>query len=90
MTLQYITCCVDSTAADICPMVERARQITYRTLRRHVGAAALAETFPAYDWRRRPHDLTMRRDFAVSYYKSVYRGRPVYYVRWSAIEFIFG
>lgn len=91
MTMQYVTCCVDSTAEAITPMVDRAIEVTYRTLMRRVGRDVLASVpaFQNYDWRLRPHDLTMSRDWMVSYHRSVFCGRRCYYVRWSAIEFIF-
>jgi hypothetical protein len=94
MTMQYLTCCVDCPPAevpDLCEMIERERQVTYRTLMRRVGRDVLASVpqFDGYDWRKRPRDLTMSRDWHVSYHRSVFRGRRCYFVRWSAIEFIF-
>jgi hypothetical protein len=94
MTLQYVTCCVDCGMANLPAlneMIERETQVSYRTLMRRVGREVLASVpqFDGYDWRLRPRDLTMKRDFHVSYHRSVWQGRRCYYVRWSAIEFIF-
>jgi hypothetical protein len=90
VALQFITCCLNSTADAIIEMTDQAVQVSYRTALKRIGKAALAREFPTYDWGRRPHDLTMKRDWHVGYYRSVYLGQPVYYVKWSAIEFIFG
>jgi len=94
MTLRYVTCCVDCGMAAVPAlneMIERATDVSYRTLMRRVGRDVLASVpqFQNYDWRLRPHDLTMSRDFAVSYHRSWWQGERCYYVRWSAIEFIF-
>jgi hypothetical protein len=70
-------------------MIEAARPIGYRTARHAIGRDALASTFPDYDWRRRPHDLTMKRDWHVGYYRSTFRGKRCVYVVHSAIEYIF-
>jgi hypothetical protein len=94
MALKYVGCCVDcpsSQSMDLQEMVDRSVQVSYRTLMRRVGREVLASVpmFRNYDWRLRPHDLTMTRDFAVSYHRSWWQGQRCYYVRWSAIEFIF-
>jgi hypothetical protein len=86
--LSYVTCCINSTAGAIQDMIDLERQVTYRTALKRIGRAELARTFPDYDWHRRG-GLTMKRDWHVGYYRSRYLGRPCYFVRWSAIEFIF-
>jgi hypothetical protein len=70
-------------------MTDNARQIEYRTAMRAIGRDVLAEVFPDYDWNKRPHYLTMKRDWHVGYYKSTFRGQPCIYVKHSAIEYIF-
>jgi hypothetical protein len=93
MALQYLTSCVDSTYEAIRNLVDNSRSISYRTAHRRIGRAALAEVFPCYDWdrkRSRACYLPMKADWHVSYHKGRYLGRPVYYVRHSAIEYIFG
>lgn len=87
--MQFITSCVESTYDLIHPMVEEAREITYRTFFKHVRRDLVAPVFPAYDWRRRPRDLTLKRDWHVSYHKSRFGGRTCYYIRHSAIEYVF-
>lgn len=82
----YETCCVESDGPSITAMVDRAREITYRTFRRHcAGVDAWAK---AHGYGLRPPELTLKQDWHVAYYKSVYRSRPCYFLVWSAIEFI--
>jgi hypothetical protein len=92
VALHYLTCCIDSTCEAIRDLVDSSRLISYRTARRKIGKAALEATFPAYDWdgkRSRPGYLPLKADWHVSYHKGRYLGRQVYYVRHSAIEYIF-
>lgn len=39
--------------------------------------------------RRLSRGLTMAGDWSVSYHRSRLHGRAVYYLRWSAIEYVF-
>jgi len=83
----YTTCCVNSTAAKIHAMVDAARDVTLATLRRHCR--------DIHQW---AHDMSyavgaerglhLADDFAVSFHKSHYDGRPCYYISHSAIEYI--
>lgn len=93
MALQYLTSCVELTTRDLDAlhgMVDCGRQVSYRTARDHIGRDVLASVFPDYKWTRTPGGLSMRHDWHVGYFRSVFRGRPVYYVVHSAIEYIFG
>lgn len=90
--MRFITSCVDvpiSHVNQLQEMIDRSREVSYRTARAHIGAEALAKAFPNYDWRRRPRDLTLKDDWHVTYHRSVFRGKPVYYLVHSAIEYIF-
>lgn len=89
MNYFYETNCTSSTAKLINDMVDQAREVTYATLARHVGADQLRFTFPFYAWGPGTPGLRMKNDWAVSYYRSKYRGRLCYYVQHSAIEYIF-
>lgn len=87
---RYETCCVNSTAQHIHAMVDRAREVTLNTLLRHVPTAIIAAVFPSYAWGPgKPGELRLKDDWHVSYYRSIYRNRPCYYIRHSAIEYIF-
>lgn len=89
--IQYRTCCVDSTAEAIHAMVDKAREVTYRTFRKHVPAAVMDEwaSNQGYDVGHQRGGLRLRSDWHVSYHKSVYRGHNCWYIRHSAIEYIF-
>jgi hypothetical protein len=68
-------------------MLDRAREITFRTFKRH------CQEFDG--WCRgmsysvgNERGLHIKDDWAVSFHKSGYRGRPCYFVTHSAIEYI--
>jgi hypothetical protein len=85
------TTCVASDGQSINDMTAAAKEITYRTFRKHLGRALVeAEHGLGYDTgRRREIGLRMAKDWAVSYFRSTYQGKPCFYFRWSAIEHIF-
>lgn len=84
----YLTCCVNSTGPLINAMTERAQEITYRTMRQHCDLAPWAASM-GYDPNTRLGGLSLANDWHVSYHKSTYNGAPCYYLRHSAIEYIF-
>jgi hypothetical protein len=93
MALQYITCCVNLSMGDVPDlyhMIDHARRVTYRSAVAKIGRKELGAVFPDYDWSNKPRHLTMRKDWHVAYFRSTFRGKPVYYVKHSAIEYIFG
>ena len=87
MKYQFITSCVNSTAELIDNMVDSAIDITYRTFIQYVDIQELSEMF-GYVMNSR-NGLTLKKDWAVSYHRSTYDGQPCYYLRHSAIEYIF-
>ena len=84
---QYITSCVESTAEDITPMVDDAIDITWDTFRKHVPQSFLHYLFPFYAWKGK--GLHIKDDYAVSFHRSKFKGERCYYVRHSAIEYVF-
>lgn len=88
MSYQYLTCCVESTCEDLDEMVDAAIDVTYRTMLKHCpGLIDWAEGVGyARDSRR---GLTLKNEWAVDFHRSKYQGQRCYYVRWSAIEYIF-
>jgi len=87
MTYQYITNCVNSTAENIDEMVDNAKELTYKTFIKYVNWKD-ASRLLNYDTHYK-RGLLLKNDWAVSYHKSTYIGLPCFYVRWSAIEWIF-
>lgn len=81
--MKYITCCIHSTAELINAMTDRAKKITYRTFKKYAdGLDEVAETMGYGPW------LKLKNDWAVSFYRSEYDGRPCVYMSHSAIEYI--
>ena len=82
-TFYYRTCCVDSDGPSVNEMTAQAREVTLATIRRHCADLKEWETKMQYGpW------LRLSNDFAVSYYRSTYKGKRCYYIRHSAIEHI--
>jgi hypothetical protein len=87
---RYVGNCTNqSCAPHLEDMMDQAKEVSYRTLISAVGLDRVKETFPNFDWSSRPRGVTMRNDYAVSYYRSIYNGSPCYYIRESGIEYIF-
>lgn len=71
-------------------MVDRSRQITRRTFLRHVDREEMRRIEGMLSYATgSERGLHMANDWAVSYHKSRFRGRPCVYFDWSAIEHIF-
>ena len=86
---QFRTSCVNSTAAKINAMVERAREITYKTFIQYVDMEDL-QMFEGYTWGPgRKDGLRLKDDWAVRFYRSRYAGQKCVYIDHSSIEYIF-
>lgn len=83
----YETCCVNANGDDILEMVDKATQITYRTFCSHIKPEALKELIESLGYKRL--GLSLKKDWAVSFYKSKYKNKPCYYLVHSMIEYIF-
>jgi hypothetical protein len=86
MKFRYATCCIEAKGEDITEMVDVAKDITYRAALRHM--TGLLDWARAHGYESRAPGLTLKSDWAVSFHKSIYRGQPCYYLRWSGIEYI--
>jgi len=89
----YLVSCVDLPRGKVKYLnecIDNAIDITYRTFMEHVNQAQVRELFPFYEWKpgRQP-GLRLKDDFAVSYHRSKFMGKICYYMRHSAIEYIF-
>lgn len=64
-----------------------ARQVTYRTFRRHVPMEEILNTSAGRDLAYR---ISCGDNWGVNFWKSVYpTGEPAYYITWSGFEFYF-
>ena len=88
---RYLCCCTDLTQPldieGLGQMVQEAKDVSYWEMLSHCEGMS--------DWARQHgyvrdcrQGLTLQRDWHVSHHKSTILGEPCYYLRWSAIEFI--
>ena len=85
----YHTNCIMANGADVLKMVDMATEITYGTIKKHIESKELANVFPDYKWQHNTNFLSLKDDWAVSYYRSEYKSKPCYYIEHSSIEYIF-
>lgn len=87
----YITNCVLTNDSDqLRTLIEKATPITRKVLATHVCNPELKTLEEALGYElRSTSGLTMANDPHVTYYRSIWRGLPAYFIRWSGIEFIF-
>lgn len=96
MSYIYKTDCTHAKGHDIREMLDLAREITWETFRKHVHWADVKEIFPDYSYKGEKSNeyrvLTIgfhiKDDWAVSFWKSKYRGVPCYFITHSGIEYI--
>jgi hypothetical protein len=86
LKMTFETDCTSADGQDINDMKDIAGEITRRYFLAHVNRDSLKEMEKALGYSR---DFTMAGDWHVSYYASVYRGKPCIYFVHSAIEYIF-
>ncbi|MDD4181973.1 MAG: hypothetical protein PHE87_10100 [Victivallaceae bacterium] len=88
MKKHYLTNCVSSDANSISNMIDGSREIGYRSFIQQVSLEHLLAVLPGYHINR-SQGLTLRDDWHVRYYRSIYRGKPCVYLCHSAIEYVF-
>jgi hypothetical protein len=89
----YVTCCVQSSAELISPMVDSLASVEmpFADFARELGGSVregrriLDEAFPDY----RASGMDMAKDWHVTYHASQFDGMPCLYVVHSAIEYVF-
>lgn len=88
-SFHYVTSCRGAQGADINAMRDHPdqREIGYKQMLRQCAGLLQWAREQGYDLRNNV-GLTLRDDWHVSYHRSIYRGRPCYYLVWSGIEFI--
>ena len=84
----FHTRCVETTAEKLEAMYATQRQISYRLCCKDIGRAHLDEIFPLY---ADPHCplRSLGRDYAVSFYRCTFEGRPAINIEHSRIDHIF-
>jgi hypothetical protein len=80
---KLFTTCVQSTARLIDEMVDNAQEVTYSTVAKHCDLSYFTEMYHGCP------ELSLATDYAVSFYKSTYQGKPCYYVDHSCIEHVY-
>lgn len=87
---QFLGTCTELPASMTMQIVDDGREVTRKTFLKHVGLAKMREMEKRLGYKDHPsRGLMMANDYAVSYYRSKFRGRLIYYFCWSSIEFIF-
>ena len=75
---------------DINEMKDIAIDVTYETMLKHCDIQGVMELFFSGVYAQSKKDgLTIKNDWHIYYYKSIYRGKKCYYLRHSSIEYIF-
>lgn len=90
----YQYCCVSPISLEeLDYIIDNSREITYETLRNSVDPESFKEIKEMLGYNRhlqRDCGITLKSDYAIGFYKSkTPKGQPVYYIRHSAIEYIF-
>lgn len=84
----YLESCIDSDGDSIRKMVDASTRVSYRTMLENCDLVSWAK-LKGYDASASSgRGMTLKSDPRVSYYKSVYRKLPCYFLKWSGIEFI--
>lgn len=94
--LNYLNNCVgwprDDVSAEggLSDMIDRALDITRSTFLKHVNRESLHELETNLGYDKHPKQgLTMAGDYHVSYHRSKLHGETVYFLKHSAIEYVF-
>ncbi len=89
-TFQYVGNCISARENDIRDMVDESLTITRKTFLQHVDyETVMKDIEEQLGYVTSGPGLHMAGDWAVSYYRSFYRGERCYYFDWSSIEYIF-
>jgi hypothetical protein len=83
MKYQYFGNCINLNGSKISDMVNDSKQISYNTFTKNIdgGRTVLNEMFGTV-----PH---ISKDWSVSFYSSKYNGKKCYFLKHSAVEYVF-
>jgi len=91
MAKQYVyeTSCIEcgGRVEALNKMIEEAVDVNYSTMLRNCHELIWWAEQKGYR-RNANHGLTLKDDWHVSFHRSTFEGKQCYFVRWSAIEFI--
>jgi hypothetical protein len=90
--MTFTTDCIHAQGPDIHQMVEKAREISWRTFMKHVAKPNARSIIEGLGYTTGPGNkqgLRIQKDYHVRYFKSTYKTKPCVYLKWSAIELIF-
>lgn len=85
----YETCCIDippERIPDLNEMILNAKEVGYETMLKR--CRGFLDWGKQHGYTVRGQGLHLKNDWCVGYYRSTFDGKPCYFVRWSAIEFI--
>jgi hypothetical protein len=89
---RYLTNCTNCWGpdnAELDYMLEHEREVTYRTFVRNCRGPDFRRWLRQHGYvGHARRGMTLKRDRCVEYGKSIFKGRKCYFIRWSAIEFI--
>lgn len=90
MEYRYVGRCVELNGDDLAEMIDFAREVTRATFIRRVGRKSYLRLSDALGYCQSSlRGLTLANDDHVRYHRSVYRGKPCYFVVHGAIEYVF-
>lgn len=92
--LNLVTTCVDVSGDDLQHLelaIEKEREVTFSTFAKYVDVKSVSEQLGYSQGRARRGErlLTLGNDWAVSFYRSIWKGKRCYFMRWSAIEYVY-
>lgn len=87
-SMHYQTNCVSSDGYDISDMVDDAIPVTLNTIRKYCSDLREWEQGMGYSTGNQRDGLKLKDDWAVSYYRSKFRGQRCYYIEHSHIEYV--
>lgn len=84
--MDFIISCVTANSGDIQDMIDAAKEVKIKTVARHTGGLRYLNSLFEYS---AFGVLAIKSDYAVSCWKSRYKGRVCYFIRHSGIEYVF-
>jgi len=72
----------------LCDMIDSSKSISAKQFRKMIGSTAFKQIEKDLGYGI-PRSLTLSNDYSVSFYSSYYKNKPCYYVKCSAIEYVF-